>query len=380
MVIELHILKLIDFPSKSLLTYADENFFSYFLGATNILPLSKELIKMGHKITIFTGGRSKYPSYENIEGINVYRTILPRRGYYLPYSFGLIPVYKKIIKKHGPIDIIHAHSFKNAYGYSFIKPFIKKPLVVSHHSVSHPNYVDLSPIEKVLLVNNLTKAIDRLIVLPITRDHYNEFIKLGIDKDIIRTVSIGVNPNQFKKKRDTEKIILSPNRLVKWKNTETFLQAARMVLQNYNDYRFVILGDGPEKQNLVNLAKKIGISENVDFVGIVNPKDIVNYYSRAYVTVSPMKIESFGKVILESLSCNTPVISTDYGVPKDIKGCGIYGSKSDDIEFFADAMINLIKNKKLREQLGSKGRKIIIKKYQWKMIAKELLKVYEEIT
>lgn len=374
MVVKMHILRFVDFPSQRLLTNMDESFSIYALGATNILAQSRELIKMGHKVTIFSGGGKTLPHYENIEGINIYRTILPRRGYYLPYSLGILPIYKKITKNHGPIDIVHAHSFKSAYGYSFMKPLLKKPLIISYHG-----YLNLSQIEKKILTKNLIKATDRLILVHITKKHYNEFRKLGIDESKIKTISFGIDTTQFKKKYRSKKIILSPNRLVKWKNTETFLKAAKIVLKKHKDYKFVIAGNGPEHQHLINLAKKEGITQNVDFAGIITPKEMVEYYSKAYATVSPMKIESFGKVILESLSCSCPVISTNFGIPKDIKKCGIFGQNPNDSKFFADAIIQLIEDKKLRNKLGTMGRKITINKYQWKKIANETLKVYEEI-
>ena len=84
------------------------------------------------------------------------------------------------------------------------------------------------------------------------------------------------------------------------------------------DVKLRVIGDGPEKSNLIKLAKKLGIDKNVEFLGGLPRDQVKMEMSNASALVHPSKYETFGVVIIEALAMGIPVIATRCGGPESI--------------------------------------------------------------
>ena len=103
-------------------------------------------------------------------------------------------------------------------------------------------------------------------------------------------------------------MILSAGRLTKVKDHATLLRAFAEVV-DFRPARLVILGDGAERDNLLQLAGRYGIAQQVDLPGFkVNP---FAYMSRSDVFVLSSRYEGFPNVLVQAMACGTPVVSTD---------------------------------------------------------------------
>ena len=144
----------------------------------------------------------------------------------------------------------------------------------------------------------------------------------------------------------SKKVILSVARLDKEKDYPTLFQAFAIIRETIPS-QLVILGQGKLKDMLEQMAKDMGISDDVHFLGFVsNP---MSYMAHADVFVLPSKREGFGNVVLEALSTGTPVVSTDcpYG-PSEILQDGRLGKlvKVGDSTEMAAAIIDVLQNGK----------------------------------
>ena len=152
-------------------------------------------------------------------------------------------------------------------------------------------------------------------------------------------------------------IVLSVGRLIGAKDYPNFLQAAKMVLQK-RTARFVVLGDGAQKIKLENMAYKLGISENVAFLGF--QKNPYKYMNKADILVLSSFKEGFGNVIVEAMACGTPVISTNCkSGPSEIiknKENGILVPIRDP-KALSKAILELLNNSPLRQKFSRNGRK-----------------------
>jgi glycosyltransferase involved in cell wall biosynthesis len=118
-------------------------------------------------------------------------------------------------------------------------------------------------------------------------------------------------------------VVLGVGRLTKQKDFTTLIKAFGKII-NSKDARLIILGDGKEKKNLVDLTKVLKIQDKVDFPGFAqNP---YAYMAQASAFVLSSAWEGFGNVIVEAMSVGTPVICTDCpSGPSEILADGKYG-------------------------------------------------------
>lgn len=152
-------------------------------------------------------------------------------------------------------------------------------------------------------------------------------------------------------------IILAAGRLVKQKDYPTLLLAFKSVIQK-KPARLVILGEGIERNKLENFSSEIGASNNVAFLGFVENQ--YKYMKGASVFVLSSAHEGFGNVIVEAMACGTPVISTDCkSGPNEIIKNGKNGIlvPVGDCNALADAILMVLNNSYLAQQLSQEGKK-----------------------
>jgi glycosyltransferase involved in cell wall biosynthesis len=170
-------------------------------------------------------------------------------------------------------------------------------------------------------------------------------------------------------------------RLVSKKGLFTLILAFRDVLKEIPDARLRIAGKGTLRKVLSSMVKALGIEENVDFLGYV-PDELLNpLFSSSDIFVLPSSFgESFGIVILEAMASGTPVIGTKVGGIEEILGYGKYGilvNPSEPSEL-AEAMVSLMNDQELRRGLERKGLRRVRKEYDWRVVARKVMGVYEE--
>lgn len=140
--------------------------------------------------------------------------------------------------------------------------------------------------------------------------------KYNVDKTKVKVVYNSVDADRLMKLAEDGKTakpdypyIVTMGRLIPVKGHSHLLRAFKKVVEAHPEYKLVILGQGDDEKNLRHLCKKLGISENVVFMGYIkNPHSIIAQ-SRFFVFSSIN--EGLGNVILESLACGKTVVSTD---------------------------------------------------------------------
>ena len=126
------------------------------------------------------------------------------------------------------------------------------------------------------------------------------------EKVLIRS-KLGIDPNH--------KVLLFVGRLEKVKRVDLLLLAFRYLKEKWkhNDIRLLIVGDGSQKERLIQLTKQLGIDNHVIFTGHVPPKKIAEYYRASDLFVLTSISEASPNVVREALACGLYVISTNVG-------------------------------------------------------------------
>lgn len=103
--------------------------------------------------------------------------------------------------------------------------------------------------------------------------------------------------------------IIFAGRLIKEKNVDLLIKAVALLEADFPDLRCCIVGDGPEKAALVELAKRIGVYENVEFAGFQEYGALIGKIKASKVLVLPSSREGFGMVVIEAFACGVPVVT-----------------------------------------------------------------------
>ena len=133
------------------------------------------------------------------------------------------------------------------------------------------------------------------------------------------------------------------------------LKAFAEVSIDFPDWQLVIIGEGSERQSLLNLADALLIKHKVHLPGITS--NVESWMARAGLVVQPSRYEGFSNVVLEALGMGCTVISSDCSGARDLIDDGVSGSivPVNDIKSLVSEMNDLMRNRLLREQYGMAG-------------------------
>ncbi|MCE7698475.1 MAG: glycosyltransferase family 4 protein, partial [Methanobacterium paludis] len=140
--------------------------------------------------------------------------------------------------------------------------------------------------------------------------------KTNRDLQAIRPLDGNVIPNginlkeiNFIKKSDKKSDVIFAGRLIKEKNVDLLIKAIDLVRKELPEIKCLIVGDGPERENLEKMVLDRNLSTNIEFTGFLgNHDDLISYMKSSKVFVLPSTREGFGIVVLEANACKLPVI------------------------------------------------------------------------
>lgn len=322
------------------------------------------------------------------DGIEVYH---PR--YLMPPKLGmtfygilmLLSVIATImrIRRDFNFDLIDAHYvYPDGFAAVLLGLLFTKPVVVSARGTDISLYAGFSVIRQ-LLRYTLRKATKVIAVCQALKE---AMISLGIPEEKIVVVPNGVDMAKFycipkEKARQqlglpaTKKIILSVGNLIPRKGFDLLIKAVDMAMKgsDHQQLQLIIVGEGPSRQDLDNLAASIGRKDAVLFVGAVPHNELYLWYSAADCFSLASSREGWPNVVLESLACGTPVVATDiWGVPEVIS-TGAVGILTRRTEYAIAEGLSVALRKKwsVDELIGHAV------KYSWMRSAAGVRRVFE---
>lgn len=159
------------------------------------------------------------------------------------------------------------------------------------------------------------------------------------------------------------------------KNVESLIKAFLELRKRYQYLQLVLAGD--DNFFWPRLKKKYQLKDII-YTGKVSDPEMVAIYknSKAFVTAS--KEEGFGLPILEAMTCDTAVISSNKGSLPEIGGEAALYFDPENKDLMIEKIAEVLDNKKIRDSLIEKGKKRV-KLFNWEKLAKETLKVYEDL-
>ena len=337
--------------------------------------LARSLSRRGHEIHVITKIDRGFSRHEKTAGFHLHRVIFPTIRFFGVLIFW-IELFRRL-KKINP-QLIHVQMIDMGVAGVLAKKILNKNyLVYCRGSDVYKNW----PLKKVISKHVFENA---SAVVVLTEDMKNEIGKTykgeilvipnGIEIEKYSTLLTEKTP---KKNGDT---VLYVGSLRPVKGVKYLIKAMKLVVDRNPNTKLIIVGDGVERENLIEIAKDLQLEKNVIFKGKIPNEEIPKYMLSADVFVLPSLSEGFPNVILEAMASGLPVVCSNVGGLKEIIKDGENGlfAKSKNVDELGDKIITILNDDELRKKMANNNLSDV-KNYSWEYVVDRIEQLYSEL-
>ncbi len=348
-----------------------------------ILAFVREMHALGHECVIVTG-HAEDRSITNAPIFEVPSISIP---FYKEYKIPLpgMKGFEKVLNEFKP-DIIHVHSPETG-SWAALKYARKNniPIVATHHTdfAGRMRFYHMSFLEPLVwkLLRRLYLKMD-ILTTP------SEVSMLDLHKHKIlnaETQMWGVDFENFDKKyrsenwrksiaENDEKIILHVSRIAWEKELKILTEAYNVLRRNRSDFKMVVVGDGPAKNDLMLLMP------GAIFLGHLDGRMLSEVYSSSDILLFPSSTETFGNVTVEAIASGIVPVVANAGGSKSIVSDGENGllAVPGDVNDFVKKVEILLDDSALYKKLQKNGNNFI-KDFSWEKVNKKFVDIYENL-
>jgi glycosyltransferase involved in cell wall biosynthesis len=207
---------------------------------------------------------------------------------------------------------------------------------------------------------------------------------MGVDRDRMRLVPVGVDPDLF---RPVPGVSRTPGRLITTASADValkglaYLLEAMAKLRTERDVTLTIIGK-PRPGKSMDLIERLGLAPHIQFVSGVTDERIVELYSEAELAVVPSLYEGFSLPAIEAMCSGTPLVATDGGALPEVTGTDgetVLQCRAGDVDSLAAAIRRGLDDPGLRDRVGAAGRTRVLDRWTWKRCAQMTVEQYREV-
>jgi glycosyltransferase involved in cell wall biosynthesis len=207
---------------------------------------------------------------------------------------------------------------------------------------------------------------------------------MGVSRDRMRLVPVGVDPDLFKPQPHISR---QPGRLITTASADvalkglSYLLEAMALLRKDRDIRLTIIGK-PRPGHSMDLIDSLGLRPHIDFVSGVTDERIVELYAEAELAVVPSLYEGFSLPAIEAMSTGTFLVATDGGALPEVTGTHnetVLQCPAANSEALAAVIATGLDSAELRARIGEAGRQRVISRWTWKHCAELTVEQYREV-
>ena len=364
--------------------------------------LSRSLVKEGVSVYVVTCDFPGAPAHEIIDGVEVYRI----DSYKNPAPDFATWVYLMnlnmqkeaaaiVNKLANKIDVFHAHDWLVATAGIGLKHVFRKPLLVTMHSTEIGRRDGLhTDTEKMIHETEAWLTYEAWKVICCS-DYMVSHVRwaFGLPEDKLVMIPNGVNTNVYESpdKEDCssfrtrfalpeEKIVLYVGRLVYEKGIHVLINAVPKVLEKVNA-KFIIVGSGYMKEQLLNIVRSMKLEHKVLFLGFVDDETLLSLQKCADVSVVPSLFEPFGIVALEAMAAKSPLVASDTGGLSEIVDHDLTGFKAypNNPESLAWGIKKILLDENYSNYIRENAYAKVHEKYDWEKIALHTKEIYKTV-
>ena len=363
---------------------------------TSVRNLSDELTKKGHDVRILTFSENIHSRKDG----NVY--------YIKSIPFAVYPNVRMPVKttnRHRLMrEIIEwdpeiIHSQCEFFSWPFAQRIAKitgSPIVHTYHTLYEQYFTYIIPSKHLgrFVVRTVSKSMMKKVdtVIAPTRKVEDALHGYGVSQDI-RVVPSGINLEQHKKRISDEErkrkraelgigeediALINLGRLGTEKNLGELLLFFAKARKRNERLRFLIVGDGPAREELQKQANELGVSDDVIFTGMVSPYQVQEYYQLGDVFVSASTSETQGLTYIEAEANGLPLLCRRDNCLADVIAPGENGYEYTNEEEFLQSIDTISNDPSWREEAGKRSERIAAS-FDKTAFADAIEKVYQSI-
>ncbi len=382
--------------------------------------LTKALADLGHTIEVFSG--QPYPVLDErigltkLPSLDLFNDHYPGRfpAYWelksLPdllevaqFSTGTFPeplafsyrAYRELKTRAGEFDLVHDNQCLG-YGILAIDKLIPT-LVTLHHPITVDRRLEMDAAPNwrkklslgrwynfVKMQGRVAQRMPRIVVVSENSidDIHND---MGVDRERMRLVHVGVDPDLFKPMPGVEpvagRMITTASADVELKGLK-FLLEAMAKLRAERDVSLTVIGRAKEGGPSAKLIKELGLADHIQFVTGVPDERIVELYAESELAVVPSLYEGFSLPAVEAMATATPLVATDGGALPEVTGVDgetVFRCEAGNADSLASALRRAFDDPELRTKVGHAGRERVSELYTWRHTAIRTVAQYREV-
>lgn len=362
-------------------------------GVTNYISLNKRFLeKDGHEVYVFTFGDVDYPDDEP----NIIRTPgLPLIDSGVYFSLRYNAKAQRLLRS---MDIVHVH---HPFFSGFLSIRYCQPRGIPVIFTNHTRYDLYAQFYLPEVIPDILGEAFLKTYLPmfcrtcdlIIAPSYGilEILHSYVGGSNLVVIPNGVDLKPFQAPveaipkselgfQDSEIILTYMGRLGPEKSLPFLLQAFKGVTQVYDNVGLLIIGDGPERENLAVHVRNLGIEERVRFTGLIPYSEMPRYLAAAHAFVTASVTEVHPLSVIEAMATGLPILGIASPGVSDTVEDGTTGliAAGQDLLVYTALMVRLVAETDLRQRMGKEARKAA-SAYSIERTSQLLQEKYEEL-
>jgi glycosyltransferase involved in cell wall biosynthesis len=308
---------------------------------THVKEISERLCRMGHEVEVLTTDPSgSLVQEELVDNVRVrrFKCWAPRELFSVCEG-----LRKYLAERSGEYDVVHAHNYHDLPAFYVAQSKSRNRMVFTphYHGIGRNLLTSFLHVPYLCAGRMIFDKTDRVICV----SQYEKDLVLrrfGIDERKVVVIPNGVDLNEFRPSLGREakgwRMLLYVGRLQPYKGVRYLIEVLQML---DDDVVLEIVGQGPEKQALVNLANRLGVRSRVRFDQALSREQLVHRYAQADVLVLLSRTEAYGLCVAEAMATGTPCVVANTSALKewiDERNC--FGVRYPiDLQELADAIM-----------------------------------------
>ncbi len=355
----------------------------------HVTELAAGLERRGHEIHVFTRRKQEQSHYERIDGVHYHRVDHGVSDNFVQCMDWMCQAmahrFHEVTSMIGKFELVHAHDWLTGNVLKYISDGFGTPGILTMHSteygrdgnVFHDGFARwirdtesaaCNHAKMIISISGfLAEELQRIYgvhhskihVVPngVAYHHFNGYLEPGPVK-----ARYGIAP--------LDPTIFAVGRMIAQKGMDLLVEAVPMVLGYFPSAKFVIAGEGPEKEGLVNRANQLGVGHAIRFLGSLSRGEYSELMRSIDILALPSRNEPFGIVALEAWAAGKPVVATTAGGPREFVWHNVNGFLVDaNPGGLAHGIGSLLADHDHCRALGHNGRVAVEDKFNWNTVA-----------